>query len=99
MDNGIIVFSLKKKKTTTTFNILNTKLLGGNVNDSVFVITFTQKEISISLHLKHAHIPSRKNDKEGHTEVKLQYLSKSVSNVTKADWMGKEERGKFIFNY
>ena len=37
MDNGIIVFSLKKKKTNT-FNILNTQLLGGNVNDSVFVV-------------------------------------------------------------
>lgn len=97
MDNGIIVFSLEKKKKNT-FNILNTKLLGGNVNDSVFVITSTQKEISISSHLNHAHIPSRKNDKEGHTEVKLQYLSKSVSNVTKMDCLGKEERGKFIFN-
>lgn len=96
MDNGIIVFSLKKKKKTT-FNILNTKLLGGNVNDSVFVITFTQKEISISSHLKHAHIPSTKNDKEGHTEVTLQYLSKCVSNVTKTDCLGKEETGKFYF--
>lgn len=65
MNNGIIVFSLKKQTNKQKTLILQITIFWGGMSMIQFVITCAQKEIFISPHLKDGHIPSRKNDKHG----------------------------------